>query len=265
MGKGRTESFSDGVLAVAITLLALDLHVAPGSTRLWSQVLHQWPSFAAYAVSFYVIGVIWVTHHGLFALITRVDRVLLFENLLLLMFVVAMPFTTATLADFIQSSHAVDARVAVLLYGLSDIGMAFSFTAMFSRVVHHDLLQVPVDHVTARRAVRRFGIGTIGYPAAMVAGLIWPPLILAGIAALTGYYMLQETRVAPIADHLAASSSASGGQRVSRGSLCRQLVQPCCAGCAPRSAARRASSTRERMPSLANTWRRCEFTVYAER
>jgi uncharacterized membrane protein len=107
---------------------------SPGSTRLWTQVVHQWPSFAAYAVSFYVIGVIWVTHPGLFALITRVDRVLLFENLLLLMFVVAMPFTTATLADFIQSPHPADARAAVLLYGLSDIGMAFSFTAMFSRV-----------------------------------------------------------------------------------------------------------------------------------
>jgi len=131
VGKGRTESFSDGVLAVAITLLALNLHVAPGTTRLWSQVAHQWPSFAAYAVSFYVIGVIWVTHHGLFALITRVDRVLLFENLLLLMFVVAIPFTTATLADFIQSPHPADARAAALLYGLSDIGMAFSFTAMW--------------------------------------------------------------------------------------------------------------------------------------
>jgi uncharacterized membrane protein len=200
VGKGRTESFSDGVLAVAITLLALDLHVAPGSTRLWTQVVHQWPSFAAYAVSFYVIGVIWVTHHGLFALMTRVDRVLLFENLLLLMFVVAMPFTTATLADFIQSPHPADARAAVLLYGLSDIGMAFSFTAMFSRVVHHGLLEVPVGREAARRAVRRFGIGTIGYPVSMAAGLIWPPLILVGITALTGYYMLQETRVAPMPD-----------------------------------------------------------------
>jgi uncharacterized membrane protein len=212
VGKGRTESFSDGVLAVAITLLALDLHVAPGSTRLWSQVVHQWPNFAAYAVSFYVIGVIWVTHHGLFAQITHVDRVLLFENLLLLMFVVAIPFTTATLAEFIQSPSASDARVAVVLYGLSDIGMAFSFTAMFSRIVHHGLLEVPVDRVTARRAVRRFGIGTIGYPAAMVAGLIWPPLILAGIAALTGYYMLEETGVTPIAEQ-AADSSGPDGQR----------------------------------------------------
>jgi uncharacterized membrane protein len=207
VGKGRTESFSDGVLAVAITLLALNLHVAPGSGRLLSQVVHQWPSFAAYAVSFYVIGVIWVTHHGLFALTARVDRVLLFENLLLLMFVVAIPFTTATLADFIQSPSAADARAAVLLYGMSDIGMAFSFTAMFSRVVHHGLLEVPVDRVTARRAVRRFGLGTIGYPAAMVAGLIWPPLILVGIALLTGYYMLEETRVAPMAGHRTAGRS----------------------------------------------------------
>jgi uncharacterized membrane protein len=207
VGKSRTESFSDGVLAVAITLLALNLQVSPGSGRLWSQVVDQWPSFAAYAVSFYVIGVIWVTHHGLFALMNRVDRVLLFENLLLLMFVVAIPFTTATLADYIQSSSAADARTAVLLYGLSDIGMAFSFTAMFARVVHHGLLEVPVDRTTARRAVRRFGLGTIGYPAAMAAGLIWPPLILAGIGVLTGYYMLQETRVTPTAGQEAVRRS----------------------------------------------------------
>jgi uncharacterized membrane protein len=161
-------------------------------------------------VSFYVIGVIWVTHHGLFALITRVDRVLLFENLLLLMFVVAIPFTTATLAAFIQSANAADARSAVLLYGMSDIGMAFSFTAMFSRALHHGLTEVPVDRVTARRAVRRFGLGTIGYPAAMAAGLIWPPLILAGIAALTGYYMLEKTRVTPPGSDGEAGHSAAG-------------------------------------------------------
>jgi uncharacterized membrane protein len=211
VGKGRTESFSDGVLAVAITLLSFDLHASPGRVHLWSQVVHQWPSFAAYAVSFYVIGVIWVTHHGLFALITRVDRVLLFENLLLLMFVVAIPFTTATLAEYIQSASAADARTAVLLYGLSDIGMAFSFTAMFARVVRHGLLAMPVDPVTARRAVRRFGLGTVGYPAAMAAGLIWPPLILAGITVLTAYYMLEETHIDPAAGPPGAGGSGSAG------------------------------------------------------
>jgi uncharacterized membrane protein len=160
-------------------------------------------------VSFHVIGVIWVTHHGLFAMIARIDRVLLFQNLLLLMFVAMIPFTTATLADFIRSGGD-DARVAVLLYGLSDIGTAFSFTVIFARVVYRGLLAVPVDPVTARRAVRRFGLGTVGYPAATAASLIWPPLILIGIAALTGYYMLEETRLIPIAGHRTTASAGPG-------------------------------------------------------
>jgi hypothetical protein len=122
------------------------------------------------------------------------------------MFVAVIPFTTATLADFIRSNGD-DARVAVLLYGLSDIGMAFSFTAMFARVVHRGLLAVPIDPMTVKRAVRRFGLGTVGYPAAMVAGLIWPPLILIGIAVLTGYYMLEETRLMPIAGHRTTDSA----------------------------------------------------------
>ena len=79
MDKGRAEAFSDGVLAVAITLLALDLHVeATGHGTLVHQLGQAWPSFVAYVVSFFVIGVIWVNHHALFALIDRVDRVLLF-------------------------------------------------------------------------------------------------------------------------------------------------------------------------------------------
>ena len=87
MDKGRAEAFSDGVLAVAITLLALDLHVeASGHGTLVHQLGENWPSFVAYAVSFLVIGVIWVNHHALFSLVERVDRVLLFENLVLLMF-----------------------------------------------------------------------------------------------------------------------------------------------------------------------------------
>ena len=196
MDKGRTEAFSDGVLAVAITLLVLNLHVDSDSGALWRQLAHTWPSFAAYVVSFFVIGVIWVNHHALFALIEQVDRVLLFENLLLLMFVTTLPFTTSALADFVRDGGT-NARVAVLLYGISDIGMAFSFTAMLSRMVHHGLLVNPVGRCDANRAVRRFGLGTIGYPIAMLAGLAWPPLILIGIGALTSYYMVEQTPILP--------------------------------------------------------------------
>jgi uncharacterized membrane protein len=200
MEKGRAEAFSDGVLAVAITLLVLDLHVdATGHGSLSHQLGQTWPSFAAYVVSFFVIGVIWVNHHALFALIDRVDRVLLFENLMLLMFVTTLPFTASTLAEFVREGGA-NARLAVVLYGISNIGMAFGFTAMLSRMVHHGLLANPVPPEVAKRAVRRFGLGTIAYPVATAAGLLWPPLILIAIGVLAVYYMAEQTQILPKAD-----------------------------------------------------------------
>jgi uncharacterized membrane protein len=200
MEKGRAEAFSDGVLAVAITLLVLDLHVdATGHGSLSHQLGKTWPSFAAYLVSFFVIGVIWVNHHALFALIDRVDRVLLFENLMLLMFVTTLPFTTSTLAEFVREGGA-NARLAVVLYGISNIGMAFGFTAMLSRMVHHGLLANPVPPEVAKRAVLRFGLGTIAYPVATAAGLFWPPLILIAIGVLAVYYMAEQTQILPTAD-----------------------------------------------------------------
>jgi uncharacterized membrane protein len=200
MEKGRAEAFSDGVLAVAITLLVLDLHVdATGHGSLAHQLSQTWPSFAAYVVSFFVIGVIWVNHHALFALIDRVDRVLLFENLMLLMFVTTLPFTTSTLAEFVREGGA-NARLAVVLYGISNIGMALGFTAMLSRMVHHGLLANPVPPEVAKRAVRRFGLGTIAYPVATAAGLFWPPLILIAIGVLAVYYMAEQTQILPKAD-----------------------------------------------------------------
>ena len=197
MGKGRAEAFSDGVLAVAITLLVLDLHVeATGHGTLVHQLGQAWPSFVAYVVSFFVIGVIWVNHHALFALINRVDRVLLFENLVLLMFVVTLPFTTSTLADFIPEGGS-NARWAVLLYGISNIGMAFAFTAMLSRIVHRELLAKPVPPDAGNKAIRRFGLGTIAYPIATALGLLWPPLMLIAIGALAIYYMTEQTQILP--------------------------------------------------------------------
>jgi uncharacterized membrane protein len=208
MQKGRTEAFSDGVLAVAITLLVLDLHVyATGHGSVAHQLAQTWPSFAAYLVSFFVIGVIWVNHHALFALVDRVDRVLLFQNLVLLMFVTTLPFTTSTLAEFIRDDSA-DARWAVLLYGISNIGMALGFTAMLSRMVHHNLLTRPVPADVARRAVRRFGLGTVAYPAATGLGLLWPPAILIAIGALAVYYMAEQTQILPTAEPPDGSSSS---------------------------------------------------------
>src|SRR5215468_10382952 len=102
MESGRLEAFSDGVFAVAITLLALNLAVpGPGHGPLAEQLASHWPVFVAYVVSFLTIGIIWVNHHALFRNFAKVDRPVLFLNLLLLFFIVSIPFAAATIADYL--------------------------------------------------------------------------------------------------------------------------------------------------------------------
>ena len=111
MDRSRLEAFSDGVFAVAITLLALNLAVAgPGTGSLLDQLGRHWPAFVAYVISFFTIGIIWVNHHALVRNIAVVDRTLLFVNLLLLLFVVAIPFVTATMADYLTGRRPGRAR-----------------------------------------------------------------------------------------------------------------------------------------------------------
>jgi uncharacterized membrane protein len=205
--KGRVEAFSDGVLAVAITLLVLDLHVDTGGPRsLLDQLRDEWPSFAAYVLSFFVIGVIWVNHHALFSVVARVDRVVLFHNLLLLMFVTTIPFTTSTLASYLRGDNG-DTRVSVLLYGVSTEGMAIAFTLILRRLLRKDLLVEPVDAETGRRAVRRFGLGALLYPVVIAVGLFSAPLMLLLYAAVTAFYIAEQT---PVLGHRTESGSEDG-------------------------------------------------------
>jgi uncharacterized membrane protein len=103
MRTSRLEAFSDGVFAIAITLLVLDLAVPPVTEAerdgLWAALGHEWPSYFAYLVSFLVIGIIWINHHTMLTLVERVDRPVLFANLLLLLTVSVIPFPTRLLAE----------------------------------------------------------------------------------------------------------------------------------------------------------------------
>lgn len=193
MTRARLEAFSDGVMAVAITLLVLDLHVDPVSPKgLGAQLVAEWPSFAAYLVSFLVIGVIWVNHHAVIHRATTVDRLLLFYNLLLLLFVTSVPFTTSTLAGYLAHGSAADLRIAVLLYGAAMTGMAISFTLLFARVSRPEKGE-PEWPTTRIRSIARFGIGTILYPLVALVGLVNAPLMLAIYGALSIYYMFNQT------------------------------------------------------------------------
>src|SRR3954464_15798437 len=124
MTKNRLEAFSDGVFAVAITLLVLEIDVPVGD-HLWHKLGDEWPSFASFFVSFWVIGIIWVNHHGVLDHVRRADRGLLYCNLLVLMTVVFIPFSTALIAEHLKSGA--DEQTAALVYSSTFLALAIAF------------------------------------------------------------------------------------------------------------------------------------------
>jgi uncharacterized membrane protein len=191
--RDRTEAFSDGVFAVAITLLALDLAVdGPGNGSLAHQLRDHWPSFAAYVVSFFIIGITWVNHHALFTSFARVDRPLLFLNLLLLMFVVAIPFATTTMASYLRAGGA-DAHLAAAMYAAVLEGMGLSYGAVFVWSTRRENRLEPLPAGAARGAVVRFGLGSIVYLVAIAVAFVSAPAALALIAAVAVYYVFEQT------------------------------------------------------------------------
>jgi uncharacterized membrane protein len=192
--KGRLEAFSDGVFAVAITLLALDLAVGgPGNGSLRHQLADRWPSYAAYVVSFFVIGITWVNHHALFRGIALVDRVLLFLNLTLLMFIVAIPFGTATMAAYLRAGDN-DAHLAAALYAGILAAMGLTFSAIFVWSIRADDRRYqPLPPDVARRSVWRFGLGSVAYLVTIAIAFVSAPAALAMIALVAVYYLFDQT------------------------------------------------------------------------
>lgn len=191
MDSRRLEAFSDGVFAVAITLLALNLTVTgPGHGSLLSQLGERWPSFVAYVISFFTIGIIWVNHHVLVKNIAIVNRTLLFLNLVLLLFVVLIPFVTATVATYLTTS-AQDANVAVALYALVLVGMSVGFAAIFGWTLGEGRTYRPVPPEARQTAWLRFTIGGLVYIVATALAFINAPAALALIGLVAVYYIFE--------------------------------------------------------------------------
>jgi uncharacterized membrane protein len=189
----RLEAFSDGVFAVAITLLALDLAVdGPGHGSLAHQLADHWPSFVSYVVSFFIVGITWVNHHALVDTFVKVDRKLLFLNLLLLLFVVAIPFATSTMATYLRSGGN-DAHVAAALYGAVLEGMGVSFGLIFVWSLRRDRRVVPLPAGAVRAAVLRFGLGSIAYLVAIGVAFVSAPASLVIIVLVAVYYIFEQT------------------------------------------------------------------------
>jgi len=195
MDRSRLEAFSDGVFAVAITLLALNLAVAgPGHGPLAHQLADRWPAFVAYLISFFTIGIIWVNHHALVSNVAAVSRLLLFLNLVLLLFVVMVPFATATVAEYLAHG-GFDASVAVAVYGIVLEGMSVGFALMLEWSLGEGRTHVAVPP-GRRWAVRlRFTSGGLAYLLVIGGAFLSAPAALAFSGLVAVYYIFERTPV----------------------------------------------------------------------
>ena len=183
----RVEAFSDGMFAIAITLLILEVKVpTPTPGRLTAALLRQWPSYLAFLLSFTYIGIMWMNHHRMFTHIRRSNDTLLVLNLLLLLGITAVPFPTAVLAANLGTP---DQRAAALFYNGVFIVIAVFFNLVWRYAVSHQLL----DHNLAASAAmisRQYAVGPLMYVLCFVLAWFDVRVSLGVSVALAIYFAL---------------------------------------------------------------------------
>jgi len=192
--KNRLEAFSDGVFAIAITLLVIEIRPpTPAEGESLARALwEQWPHYLGYFLSFLVLGVMWLNHHRIFEPAQRVDGIVLVLNLNLLLWAVLIPFPTAVVADFLRDGGD-DAKTAVALYGGVILLAAIAFTALFVGITREAIVdQLPTPE-QVRAARLRFGLGVGVYTAAFLLSWISPPLALAAHGTMAAYYLMEQS------------------------------------------------------------------------
>jgi uncharacterized membrane protein len=203
MATSRLEAFSDGVFAVAITLLALNL-VVPGvgelhrGYHLAAALGAQWPSYVAYALSFLTILIMWVNHHSVFRFIHRADHLFLLLNGLLLLVITAMPFGTNLLATYLgqHDPHitAADRTMAQLVYSGLSLAMATVYNVMWFYAVRDErLLDPDADQRLVQAITRQYRFGPLLYLIAFLAAFVSPELSLALCIVLAVFFALPST------------------------------------------------------------------------
>jgi uncharacterized membrane protein len=174
----RLEAFSDGVFAVAITLLVLNIKIpgvdapasqVPNDAQLWPMVLNEWPMLAAYVTSFATIGVMWINHHRLYTHIKRTNTMLLLLNLLLLLVIVFVPVPTALVAEYLVHS---DQHAAALLYSGTYVIVAICFNLLWRYASYHNRLLATNADTRAVRAISiQYWFGPLPYLVAFFLAL----------------------------------------------------------------------------------------------
>jgi uncharacterized membrane protein len=187
------EAFSDGVFAIAITLLVLDLMIPETkavSHDLWGAIFNEWPGYLGYLVSFSTIGVLWLGHNAITDYLEHVDATFLRLNLLLLFFVCLLPFATRLLSEFIDEEGA--ERVASTIYGLALLVCTGILSGLWRYATRAHLLEPDLEDDEVTLLTRRVTPGIGGYVALIILGLFLPK------AAVIGYFVVAVFLLLPI-------------------------------------------------------------------
>ena len=189
MGKARLEAFSDAVFAIAITLLVLTIPTPDDFHRLGHGLAQQWPAYAAYLVTFTVIGIMWLNHHTIFGHFDHVDRNLAYLNLALLATIAFLPYPTGIFGEALQRGEG--ERTAAVFYSLVMTlnAMSWAFLWLYGST-HRRLLVSTFPEDQRRTATVIFTSGTVVYPATVLIGLLNAYACLAVHGALAVFYAL---------------------------------------------------------------------------
>jgi len=202
LATGRVEALSDGVFAIAITLLVLDIAVpAHASQDLLAAVTRQWPSYLAYAVSFSTIGALWLGHNAITEYLDRADAAFVRLNLLLLLLVAFLPFPTRLFADYLGEDRP--ERVAATIYGVSLLVASTLLWVLWRYAVHAHLVRPDMADEEVELLTQRLTPGLGGYILLIILGLFIPIIAVAGYLAIALFYVIpfrRWTRVDPFGD-----------------------------------------------------------------
>jgi len=189
---GRLETFADGVFAIAATLLIIDVGLPEElHDPLGRELLHIWEEYAAYAISFVTIGIMWVNHHMICRQLERIDRPFLFLNLGLLACIAFVPFPTRILAEFVRTD---DGQAAALLYGITFTTTAVFFFAVWIYASHRGRLLHPgADPKEVSGITRSYLPGSPTYAAATLVAFVSPELSAVLFGLIAAFYMVSSS------------------------------------------------------------------------
>jgi len=187
------EAFSDGVFAIAITLLVLELDVPERAGQsMWEAIGSQWPSYLAYLISFSTVGANWIAHNAITDHLERVDPGFLRLNLLLLLAVSFLPFPTKLVAERIEEEEA--ERVAVSLYGVVLLASAVLLAVLWRYARSRGLLRETMDEQLKDAMSRRLEPGVMGYVVVIVGSYFAPRIALVCYFVVSVYLLVPVRR-----------------------------------------------------------------------